>query len=162
MSAEHVNTTSTKNRNAGGAPVGNQNHLTHGVFKLEAERKRGQIDRRTSPYRLMKKLERSVESNFTESRKKWHRKSIARGQHYVELVDEHVLTLKYVIRKGRVTRLLSCSCGCRFRSTMPLRLSAICMRKTSRSIWRGATHWREQAMKFIRLTSARLRRDNGR
>jgi hypothetical protein len=102
MSAEHVNTTSTKNRNAGGAPVGNQNHLTHGVFKLEAERKRGQIDRRTSPYRLMKKLERSVESNFTESRKKWHRSSIARGQYYVKLVHEHVLTLKHVTRKGRV------------------------------------------------------------
>ncbi len=99
---DRVNTTSTKTPNAGGAPLGNQNHLTHGVSKLEAERKRGRIDRRTTPYRAMKKLERSVESNFTESRKKWHRQSIARGQYYVKLVHEHVLTLKHVTRKGRV------------------------------------------------------------
>ena len=98
---DRVNTTSTKTPNAGGAPLGNTNHLTHGVSKLEAERKRGAIDRRTSPYRAMKKPEREIAINFNESRKR----SLAQdcsGQYYVDRVSEHLLTLKHVIRKGKV------------------------------------------------------------
>jgi hypothetical protein len=103
MKETPVDTTSTKTRNAGGAPKGSQNALKHGVFSLERARKRGQIDKRTSPYRAIKKIEREITAKHAEARKRWHAANAAKLQYYCQRIDDHLLTFKgSFIRKGKV------------------------------------------------------------
>jgi hypothetical protein len=102
MDENPVNSTSTKTRNVGGAPFGSRHALKHGVYSLERPRARGGIDRRTSPYRAIKKIEREIAAKQTESRKRWHRDNAAKLQYYVQRIDEHLLTLKSIMYKGRV------------------------------------------------------------
>ena len=81
MDETPVNTTSTKTRNVGGAPLGSQNALNHGVSSIDRKIKRGQLDRRTSPWRAIKKIERDITTKHGEARKKWHALNSAKLQY---------------------------------------------------------------------------------
>lgn len=50
----------------------------------------------------MKKPEREIAINFDEARKRSTRRKIARLEYYADRVSEHLLTLKHVVRKGKV------------------------------------------------------------
>jgi hypothetical protein len=103
MDENPVNSTSTKTRNVGGAPKGSHNALKHGVSALERARVRGKIDRRTTPYRAIKKIEREITTKHADARKKWHAANASRLQYYCQRLDDHLLTFKGAfIRKGKV------------------------------------------------------------
>src|SRR5215472_10565008 len=88
--------------NAVESPQTSRGNTKHGVSTLESLRKAGKIDKRTSPFRAIKKIEQEITARHTESRKRWHANNIARMQYYCQRIDEHLLGLKRIIRKGRV------------------------------------------------------------
>ena len=104
MDENHVDSTVTKMRKS--APLGNRNDLKHGVFSLEEKRKRGILDKRTSPVRAIKKNEHQIVTNRSEARKKWHTKKAAWMEYYADRLNDYLLTLKHIIRKGKVNPAL--------------------------------------------------------
>jgi hypothetical protein len=103
MDENPVNTALTNSAKAKGPPLGSRNALKHGVSALERARARGKIDKRTTPYRAIKKIEREITTKHAEARKKWHRANAARLQYYCQRLNDHLLTFKgSFIRKGKV------------------------------------------------------------
>src|SRR5262249_13115706 len=58
--------------NAVESPQTSRGNTKHGVSTLESLRKAGKIDKRTSPFRAIKKIEQEITARHTESRKRWH------------------------------------------------------------------------------------------
>jgi len=77
-------------------------HTKHGVSAMEALRKAGKIDKRTTPFRAIKKIEHEIRAGHIESRKRWHAGNAARLQYYCQRIDEHLLSLKRIMRNGKV------------------------------------------------------------
>src|SRR5215510_10643108 len=88
--------------NAVESPETSRGNTKHGVSAMEALRQAGKIDKRTTPFRAIKKAEQEIMAKHLESRKRWHVANVARLQYYCQRIDEHLLGLKRIIRKGRV------------------------------------------------------------
>ena len=106
---DSVNSPSTKKKNAGGAPKRNRNAVKHAVYSLDALRKGGRLDGRTS-------LSRVISARIEEYRRSWagevqpEDEPLIAGLVWDELhlarINAQLADLKHYGRKGKPNPLL--------------------------------------------------------
>jgi len=97
------------NHNAGGAPLGNQNALRHGLYSLRAMLNGDGLDRRTSLYRALTEKEQELISALGGDPSPQERVIIAdtvKTMLFIGSLDHYLLQLKSLVRKGKVHSVL--------------------------------------------------------
>jgi hypothetical protein len=73
-----------------------------GVYKLDAQRMLGKIDKRTKQFKAIKQIENKIIADHRESARLWHARNAAILQHYCKVLDSHLLSIKHVVRRGKI------------------------------------------------------------
>jgi hypothetical protein len=105
-----VDTMSTKTTKATGAPRGNQNALTHGLYVYKAMLNGDGLDKRTSLYRALAEKEQELIASLGGDPSPQEQTIISdtvKHMLYAATLDRYLLGLKSLVRKGRVHGVLA-------------------------------------------------------
>jgi hypothetical protein len=107
MDDSPVNSTSTKFTKGQPGPVGYKNHLQHGLYTLRSMLKGDTLDKRTSLYRALAEKERELvvalggEDNVSPQERIIIGDTV-KHMLFMASIDSYLLSLKSLIRKGRL------------------------------------------------------------
>lgn len=105
-----VNSMSTESTKSGGAPRGNRNNLQHGLYRYKAMLNGDGLDQRTSLYRALREKEQELITALGGDPSPQERAIISdtiKHMLFAGSIDNYLLGLKHLVRKGRVHGVLS-------------------------------------------------------